>query len=181
MIWPPEFLFQHVHVARVRGVAFEVAWPDAVAAAVAVSDEPAEWAEAFEGTREAWGRAFAGAPPTRGERALVAVGAELEIDEDRAARRCENCSAWIPVDRDRRAVFCSDECRRKANYRLEREREGRPVPPQRRVLGGPDPAFDGGRRLTLTLAGWLYRKESSLRAVKLAAGIANVDGTEDPP
>ena len=157
MIFAPEYLLQHLHVARTHRVTFDRAWPDAVAAAVAVADEPEAWEAVFQETRDGWRRAFAGAPMTRGERALVAVGAELEVEEDRAARRCAYCNAWVPVDRDGRADYCSDRCRRRANYELERERVGRPAPPRRRVGGGPDPAFDGGRRLTLTLADWIGR------------------------
>jgi predicted nucleic acid-binding Zn ribbon protein len=34
--------------------------------------------------------------------------------------RCEKCDALLPPDRDHRARFCSDRCKRQFNYERER-------------------------------------------------------------
>jgi hypothetical protein len=121
-----------------------------VADAAGLSDTPEEWLEAFEGTREAWARAFEGAEQTKPEEALTSIGAGMEVEEDRSARRCARCDGWIPTDRaaDPRALYCSTQCRRAT----EREREGRNVPPRKRVAHGPDLEWDVGRTLVLTLS-----------------------------
>jgi hypothetical protein len=153
MIWPPEYLFNALRNARIYGVAFDAAWPAAIADAAGIADESDEWEAAFWETRGAWEAAFTGASPTRPEEALRTVGAALEVVEDRARCRCVHCNGWIPVDRDPeqgRAEYCSDRCRRDAGHLLE----GR-VRSQRRVDGIDDPEwldFDVGRSLTLTLS-----------------------------
>ena len=152
MIWPPEYLFEALYNARHCGVRFAAAWPDAAAEAARISDAPAEWFEVFEATRGAWERGFARSAPTRRESALEAAGAELELEADRSRRRCAHCAKWIPVDRDPRAEYCTDGCRRRANYLIEREREGRTAAQPRRAEGGADLDFDVGRSLILTLS-----------------------------
>lgn len=160
VIWPPAYVLDMLVTARRFGVPFERAWPDAVAGAVGVSDEPAEWAAAFEWAREEWAAAFAGTPAPSTSRALATLAEDLELEDNRATRRCENdnCKGWIPVDRDPRARFCSDKCKRQANYRLERERDRRRAhrPPEYVPLGPPAPDFEIGRRAVLQLAEWTH-------------------------
>lgn len=156
MIWPPAYVLEALRVARAFGVPFDRAWPGAVRTAAKLSDEPGAWAAAFEATRDVWAAEFAGEPRARPLQALANVGEDLEVDDARAKRRCEHCHGWIPVDRDPRALYCTDKCRRRANYKLERERGHRRAhkPDSHVPLGPPEPDFEIGRSLVLSLAEW---------------------------
>ena len=119
---PAASLGQSLMVARRHGVDFADAWEPAVARALADAepDEIAGWMEAFEATRGAWAAAWERRAPTRAERALQAVA----FDDERVAmadRECPRCGAAIPPSRGGAPrKWCSEKCRRLANYERER-------------------------------------------------------------
>jgi hypothetical protein len=116
---PPEVLRERLAAARHDGVSFNRAWPVALAAAVDTARwEREEWIDALSGTVEAWRAAWERRDASRTDRALLVIvrpgGTPLP------ERACENCGEEIPPDRPRTARFCSDPCRRRANYLRER-------------------------------------------------------------
>ena len=118
---PAESLGQSLLVARRHGLGFSDAWEPAVARALAdvEPDEIADWLAAFNATRGAWASAWERRAASRAERALLAVA----DDPDREAlpdRACQRCAEEIPADRDKRAKWCSEKCRRQAAYERER-------------------------------------------------------------
>jgi hypothetical protein len=121
---PPECLRVDLAGARSLGLPFDQVWPQAVVRAAEMSDEPADWLPILAAGREAWERAFARLPASTPEQALASVGDGLRPDRSLDARRCEQCDRWIPTDRDPRARFCGERCRRAFNYELERVRAG---------------------------------------------------------
>ena len=118
MAAPAAILAEQLAAARRAGESFEVAWPDALAAAievVPVKSERNEWARVFDGTVQTWREAFERVPAGKHERALSLLtdGSDREPSPD---RECARCGEEIPDDRDRRAFYCSDRCRRDASY-----------------------------------------------------------------
>jgi hypothetical protein len=102
-------------------MSFQEAWPDALDAAVNASRwEPAEWRQALSGTVEAWRAGWERQPATRPERALAML--VLPSGTPLPERACEQCDREIPPERDKRALFCSDDCAKRAAYLRERER-----------------------------------------------------------
>lgn len=76
---PAQVLVAQLAAARRRGKSFEVAWPDALAAALAAvhgNAERAEWAAVLGGMVEVWRGAFERRPAGRRQRALAAVAAD---------------------------------------------------------------------------------------------------------
>ncbi len=119
---PAASLGQSLMVARRHGVEFADAWEPAVARALAdvKGDELSEWLDAFEDTRTAWMAAWERRPATRPERALLAVAEDPER-EAMADRECPRCGAEIPPSRGGKPrKWCSERCRRAANYERER-------------------------------------------------------------
>lgn len=108
-------------------IPFALAWREALRASVEIADAAAReaWRLALEETRASWERAYEGWPATRADAALASLVDGREIDwEDWGRRKCEHCGLSIPSDRDRRAIYCSDRCRRDAAYRRERQAAG---------------------------------------------------------
>jgi predicted nucleic acid-binding Zn ribbon protein len=118
---PPVELREQLAAARRAGVSFEEAWPGALESAVSAAWwERAEWLEVLSGMVEAWRAGWERRPATRPEQALAVL--VMPGGEPLPERACEHCGGEIPPERDGRARFCSDHCRRQANYRRERER-----------------------------------------------------------
>jgi hypothetical protein len=118
---PPVVLRERLAAARRAGVSFEKAWPDALMAAVDASEwERAEWLEVLSGTVEDWRAAWERRPATRPEQALAML--VMPGGKPLPERACEQCGGEIPPERDRRALFCSDGCAKRAAYLRERER-----------------------------------------------------------
>jgi len=116
---PPVVLREQLAAARRAGASFDEAWPGALMVAVnAVEWERAEWLEVLSELVDAWRAGWKRAPATRPERALAML--VLPGGTPLPERACEHCGEEIPPERDRRARFCSDRCRRDANYLRER-------------------------------------------------------------
>ena len=122
---PTVELREQLAAARRAGASFDEAWPSALKAAVNVSQwERAEWLEALSGTVEAWRAGWERQPTTRPERAFAML--VMPGGEPLPERACEQCSGEIPPERDRRALFCSDGCAKRAAYLREKERASAP-------------------------------------------------------
>jgi predicted nucleic acid-binding Zn ribbon protein len=122
---PTVELREQLAAARRAGASFDEAWPGALKAAVNASQwERAEWLEALSGTVEAWRAGWERQPATRPERALAML--VLPGGEPLPERACEQCGGEIPPERDKRALFCSDRCAKRAAYLRERERAAAP-------------------------------------------------------
>jgi transcriptional regulator with XRE-family HTH domain len=116
---PPIVLRERLAAARQAGASFDKAWPGALMDAVnAVQWERTEWLEVLSELVDAWRAGWERTPATRPERALAMLA--LPGGAPLPERACEHCGAEIPPERDRRARFCSDDCRRQANYQRER-------------------------------------------------------------
>jgi|HubBroStandDraft_6_1064221.scaffolds.fasta_scaffold90521_3 hypothetical protein len=116
---PPEVLRERLAAARHDGVGFDRAWPVALAAAVnTVQWEREEWIDALSGTIETWRAAWERSDATRPEQALAVI--VRPGGEQLPERACEGCGEEMLPDRPRTARFCSDPCRRRANYLRER-------------------------------------------------------------
>jgi hypothetical protein len=126
---PPEYLRALLEDARLLGYSFESAWPLAVERAARNSDTPGQWLAVLADTRDAWERAYEGLPASPPEIALARAGEGLHRDLSLDARQCPWCGRLIPIDRDPRALFCDDVCKRRWNYERERARvKGLPPP-----------------------------------------------------
>jgi hypothetical protein len=121
---PPEYLSILLHDARVFGHTFEGAWAPAVVTAAGISSTPGDWLEVLGATRDAWEGAYEGWPATAPEQALKAVGDGLSPDRSLDARCCKWCGLSVPTDRDPRAEFCDDACKRQWKYERERDQAG---------------------------------------------------------
>lgn len=119
---PPEWLRALLHDARAYGWSFADAWPQAVRRAAAMSEKPGEWMSILQGTRSAWERAFYAIEAPARERALGALAYDREPDRSLDGRSCEWCGRLVPSDRDPRARFCDEHCKRAWNYVRERRR-----------------------------------------------------------
>lgn len=102
--------------ARCSGATFAGVWAPSVTRALADAEpgEQGEWLGVLEATRDAWACAWERQPSSRVERALYAVA----VDPDRVALpelACQRCGAAIPPERDKRAKWCGDRCRRAAS------------------------------------------------------------------
>jgi hypothetical protein len=118
---PPVELREQLAAARRAGASFDRAWPGALKAAVNASQwERTEWLEVLSGMVEAWRAGWERQPATRPERALAML--VLPGGEPLPERACEHCCGEIPSERDKRALFCSDGCAKRAAYFRERER-----------------------------------------------------------
>jgi hypothetical protein len=118
-------LREQLAAARRAGASFDEAWPGALKAAVNASRwERAEWLEALSGTAEAWRAGWERQPATRPERALAML--VMPSGEPLPERACEQCGREIPPERDKRALFCSGGCAKRAAYLRERERVAAP-------------------------------------------------------
>jgi predicted nucleic acid-binding Zn ribbon protein len=122
---PTVELREQLAAARRAGASFDEAWPGALKAAVNASQwERKDWLEALSGTVQAWRAGWERQPATRPERALamLVMPGGMPLPE----RACEQCGREIPPERDRRALFCSDGCAKRAAYLRERERASAP-------------------------------------------------------
>jgi hypothetical protein len=90
-----------------------------------MSDKPGLWLPALAGTREGWERAYERLAATPAELALMREARDPTRDDELETRRCAYCDQLIPTDRDERARFCNDMCRRRFNYGLEQGRNPR--------------------------------------------------------
>jgi len=119
---PAAALVEQLADARREGVPFEIAWPDALAAALTaepVGWERAEWRRVLSSMVEMWRDAFERVPASRHERALATVAQ----DPDRVPlpdRECERCGEEIPPDRGPLARYCSGDCKDETNRERER-------------------------------------------------------------
>jgi len=117
---PSAVLFEQLAAARHEGEGFADAWPDALAAALAVvpvKSERREWAAVLGGMVGTWRDAFDRVPAHRHERALSLLADSSDREPMLAVRdECQHCNGPIAEGKDRRAIFCSDRCRRNASY-----------------------------------------------------------------
>jgi hypothetical protein len=126
---PPEYLRVILADARALGYEFATVWMQCVIRAARISSTPGPWLEVLIAQRDVWERAFDGMPSTAPEQAIASVAHSQRPDRSLDARRCQQCDRWVPSDRDPRALFCDERCRRQWNYELERGRAeaGRPA------------------------------------------------------
>lgn len=118
---PPVELREQLAAACRAGVSFDQAWPSALKAAVNTSQwGRAEWLEVLSGMVGAWRAGWERQPATRQEQALAML--VMPGGEPLPERACEQCGGEIPPERDKRALFCSDGCAKRAAYLRERER-----------------------------------------------------------
>jgi predicted nucleic acid-binding Zn ribbon protein len=120
---PPIVLRERLAAARRTGASFEQAWPGALKAAVDASRwERTEWLQVLSDTVEAWRAGWERQPATRAEEALAML--VLPGGEPLPERACEHCGSEIPPERGQHGPtrFCTDHCRKRANYARERER-----------------------------------------------------------
>jgi transcriptional regulator with XRE-family HTH domain len=116
---PPVVLRERLAAARRAGASFDEAWPGALMTSVnAVQWERTEWLEILSELVDAWRAGWDRTPTTSPERALAMLA--LPGGAPQPERACEHCGEEIPPERDKRARFCSDRCRRQANYQRER-------------------------------------------------------------
>ena len=115
-------LAEALRIARGRGEPFALAWGWAVHRATAGRPDRASWAEVFAETREAWRRSFEREEATAGDLALAALATDAPGVEELPARACEGCGADLDAVGKLRsnALYCSDDCRRRAAYARER-------------------------------------------------------------
>jgi hypothetical protein len=119
---PATVLVEQLAAARREGVTFEQAFPDAVAAALAVVQtkwERSEWASVLGGMVATWRDAFERVPAGRCEQALAAIAADPDR-EPMPDRPCERCAGEIPPDRGPLAIYCSGDCKDSTNRERER-------------------------------------------------------------
>ena len=110
-----------LRVLRERfGLPFEQAWPSALRSSDVAGSG---WAEIAEATRDGWRRAYEGEPATEAEIALRAAMPRGWEHRDGLDRQCAWCAGPIGPERDRRAVYCGNRCRRAAHYHAH-ERTG---------------------------------------------------------
>jgi hypothetical protein len=122
---PTVELREQLAAARRAGASFDEAWPGALETTVSASQwERAEWLEALSDTVEAWRAGWERQPTTRQERALAML--VMPGGEPLPERACEQCGGEIPPERDRRALFCSNGCAKRAACLRERERAAAP-------------------------------------------------------
>ena len=121
---PAEHVGLILRDARSAGSAFEVAWPSAVAAAVAgLSDsEREDWGAALNSTRDDWELAWERRSPARAQRALLAVavdGERVALEPgDNGLAYCARCDAPIATASGQcgpRATYCGATCRKLAS------------------------------------------------------------------
>jgi hypothetical protein len=120
---PCELLRLKLHDARCYGYPFDAVWADAAVSCARTAEDPSGWVVAFDWARESWRRAFEGLPASAVDEAAAVLGVGRAASDDGwGRRRCENreCGAWLATDRDPRAKYCDDRCRRAANYQRER-------------------------------------------------------------
>jgi hypothetical protein len=110
--------------ARRAEMGFAEAWAIAVEQAAAVAASPASWRVTFEETRSAWVRSYERQAETPADAAFVVLAESRQAEEGGSRRRCWECGAWLSVEADHRALYCSARCKRVANYRREQRRAG---------------------------------------------------------
>lgn len=92
------------------------------------------------------GGAWERQPGSRPERALYAVAVDPER-EPLPDRSCGRCGGAIPPERDRRAKWSSNRCRRAAKRgQAGRPRKGLGIVPERRLLQSGTPLRPGRTR-----------------------------------
>jgi hypothetical protein len=122
LMGPPELLRLKLHDARCFGFPFAGAWLHASRSAAGIAEHPGEWLAVFEATEDAWRRAYERVDATEVDAALGVLGEGRELPDDDWGRRCcEQCGHWLAPDRDPRALYCGERCRRDASYRRERQ------------------------------------------------------------
>lgn len=122
---PAAVLAEQLAVARRRGESFEDAWPDALAAALAVApvkSEREEWTGVLTGMVDRWRAAFERVPADRRERSLAILASDPERVVPLPDRACERCGEEIPPDRGGLSIYCSGDCKDETNRERERAR-----------------------------------------------------------
>jgi hypothetical protein len=121
----PEALRDWLEYWRASGRSFAEAWTFSLHRACAGSADADWWIEWFEATRPTWERAYSGAPPTEGDRALLVLAESATGDRrdayDDDSPICERKGCEQPVvGRGSSARYCSPECNKLANTERER-------------------------------------------------------------
>jgi hypothetical protein len=114
---PPAILLEALADARGRGLDFEQAWPESVAAALSGlrGVERGDWGAALSGTRSAWEIGWNRWPGTRRVRAPLAVTAESSREP--IGLRCPTCGAHVEQPAHGRRKVYSRACQRAAHGR----------------------------------------------------------------
>ncbi len=110
---PAARLGEELAAARRRGETFAVAWPAALAAALACARGPrehAEWGDVFRDLRSVWCQAFERRGSGRGLGGLLTEDHDQPVEE----RLCAHCHGEIPEERQASAIYCSADCKRAA-------------------------------------------------------------------
>jgi hypothetical protein len=121
----PEELRELLTDARRRGVPWPVAWGSALHRTTAGRAQGRAWREAFTASAPAWRRAYERAPSTPADLALALLAESVNaagaapLERADVERPCDWCGEAIG-DRRAQAVYCSEKCRRSANYARER-------------------------------------------------------------
>lgn len=128
---PLPTLLETLGACKKLGVPFSQAWPAAVTQALAVTCNESDWREVLDATQAQWRLAYMrrGAAHDRQARAALAklsVLAEDRLLVDDPGQHCPHCGQPLPPKKARgtRQVYCSERCRRLANW--DRDRRGRP-------------------------------------------------------
>jgi len=102
------------------GMSFEQAWPESVERAVRMAPESEQefWRATFAEQRDAWQRGYERAEQTPAEYALTVLFETRGGGVIGDGAPCAVCDEPIPAKRiGRHAKYCSDKCRREAEYR----------------------------------------------------------------
>ena len=119
---PFERLCVQLRLWRDHSTPFSDAWPRAVETTLSTLEhDHVSWGEVFADPRVEAGcrHAYERVPPTRAERALLAIADGLEPQE--VGLRCERCDKLIPPKRGAGGApkrWCSAHCRREAAREL---------------------------------------------------------------
>jgi predicted nucleic acid-binding Zn ribbon protein len=111
------------------GMPWDKAWQAAVTQALAVTCDEADWREVLDATQSQWMLAYRrrGAAHDRQARAALAklsVLAEDRLLVDDPGNDCARCGQPLPPRKRRggRQIYCSERCRRLANWERDRRR-----------------------------------------------------------
>jgi hypothetical protein len=115
---PAEYLRCGLAYYRQQGLSFDDAWWEVLARSLNMPEREV-WVSVFEATRDAWERAY-NHEPDGASRALNALAYGRALTANPKGRPCKHCDEPIPPGRRRRALYCSDRCRRQATYERER-------------------------------------------------------------
>jgi hypothetical protein len=113
---PAVILADSLAAARREGASFTDVWPVALADALQVTREPAEWRDVLDGMAATWRAAF--------EREGATVPAPLYVlgegrGEAVPERPCGGCGQEIPPGKAPGAIYCSRAC----NWQVWKQRQ----------------------------------------------------------